>query len=77
MKGFSDKNLWRMKQFYFRLTIKEKYTEVVEYAMSRNLSPALVAEYRTKLIAKRILQQKLHELFKLPENNPDDQDINT
>ncbi len=66
-----------MKQFYFRLTIKEKYTEVVEYAMSRNLSPALVAEYRTKLIAKRILQQKLHELFKLPENNPDDQDINT
>ncbi len=44
---------------------KSKDTEVVEYALSRNLSPALVAEYQTKLIDKKILQRKLHEFFEL------------
>jgi predicted nuclease of restriction endonuclease-like (RecB) superfamily len=44
---------------------KSKDNEVVEYALSRNLSPALVAEYQTKLIDKKLLQQKFHELFQL------------
>jgi predicted nuclease of restriction endonuclease-like (RecB) superfamily len=42
--------------------------EVVEYALSRNISPALVAEYKLKLINKDLLQQKLHELFELSGN---------
>lgn len=42
---------------------KSKDDEVVEYALSRNLSPALIAEYKTKLIPKNVLQHKLHELF--------------
>jgi hypothetical protein len=29
--------------------------------MSRHLSPALVAQYETKMIPKAVLQQKLHE----------------
>jgi predicted nuclease of restriction endonuclease-like (RecB) superfamily len=45
------------------LLCKDKDTEVVEYALSRNLSPALVAEYRTQLPDKELLQQKLHLLF--------------
>ena len=44
---------------------KSKDDEVVEYALSRNLSPALVAEYKTKLIPKQILRKKLHEYFLL------------
>ena len=44
---------------------KGKDDEVVEYAMSRTLSPAVVAEYRTKLPDKRMLQDKLHEFFNL------------
>ncbi|MBI1882615.1 MAG: DUF1016 family protein [Chlamydiae bacterium] len=44
---------------------KSKNEEVVEYALSRNLSPALVAEYKTKLIPKQILRKKLHEYFLL------------
>lgn len=40
---------------------KSKDDEVVEYALSRNLSPALVAEYKTKLIPKKVLRKKLHE----------------
>jgi predicted nuclease of restriction endonuclease-like (RecB) superfamily len=44
---------------------KSKDNEVVEYALSRTLSPALVAEYQTKLIDKKLLQQKFHELFQL------------
>ena len=42
---------------------KSKEDEVVEYALSRNLSPALDSEYRTKLIEKTILRKKLHELY--------------
>lgn len=45
------------------LLCKDRDTEVVEYALSRNLSPALVAEYRTQLPNKELLQQKLHVLF--------------
>jgi predicted nuclease of restriction endonuclease-like (RecB) superfamily len=44
---------------------KSKDDEVVEYAMSRNLSPAMISEYQIKLIDKKILRQKLHELFQL------------
>lgn len=46
---------------------KSKDDDIVEYALSRNLSPTLVAEYQTKLIDKKILQRKLHELFELGE----------
>lgn len=42
-----------------------KDSEVVEYALSRALSPALVAEYRTKLPDKKLLQAKLHEFYEL------------
>jgi predicted nuclease of restriction endonuclease-like (RecB) superfamily len=45
------------------LLCKSKDDEIVEYAMSRNISPTLVADYTTKFIDKKILQQKLHELF--------------
>jgi predicted nuclease of restriction endonuclease-like (RecB) superfamily len=42
---------------------KSKDGEVVEYAMKRNMSPAKIAEYKTKLIPKRLLQHKIHEFF--------------
>lgn len=37
--------------------------EVVEFALNRTLSPALVAEYRTKLPDKKLLERKLHEFY--------------
>lgn len=40
-----------------------KDNEVVEYALSRTLSPTLVAEYQTVLPSKALLQRKLHELY--------------
>lgn len=40
-----------------------KDNEVVEYALSRTLSPALVAEYQTALPSRALLQRKLHELY--------------
>jgi predicted nuclease of restriction endonuclease-like (RecB) superfamily len=43
------------------LLCRTKDDEVVEYAMSRHLSPALVAQYETRMIPKAVLQQKLHE----------------
>ncbi len=46
------------------LLCKDKDSEVVEYALSRSLSPTMVSEYRTQLPDKKLLQQKLHELFK-------------
>jgi predicted nuclease of restriction endonuclease-like (RecB) superfamily len=44
------------------LLCKGKDTEVVEYAMARNTSPALIADYETKLIDKKVLARKLHQL---------------
>ena len=45
------------------LLCKDKDNEVVEYALSRSLSPTMVAEYQTQLPDKRLLQQKLQEIF--------------
>jgi predicted nuclease of restriction endonuclease-like (RecB) superfamily len=45
------------------LLCKDKDKEVVEYALSRSLSPTMVSEYKTKLPDRKVLQQKLHELF--------------
>jgi predicted nuclease of restriction endonuclease-like (RecB) superfamily len=42
-----------------------KDSEVVEYALSRSLSPAMVAEYRTRLPDKKVLEGKLHEFYRL------------
>jgi predicted nuclease of restriction endonuclease-like (RecB) superfamily len=41
--------------------------EVVEYALSRAVSPALVAEYQTRLPDKKLLQAKLHEFYELAQ----------
>ena len=38
-----------------------KEDEVVEFALSRSLSPTMVSEYNLKLIDKKLLQKKLKE----------------
>ena len=43
-----------------------KDDEVVEYAMSRTLSPMMVAEYKLQLPDKIVLQKKLQELVNMP-----------
>lgn len=45
------------------LLCKDKDDEVVEYALSRSLSPTLVAQYQSQLPDKKILQRKLSELL--------------
>jgi hypothetical protein len=45
------------------LLCASKDNEVVEYALSRTLSPALIAEYQTHLPDKKLLQAKLHEFY--------------
>jgi len=47
------------------LLCASKDDEVVEYALSRTLSPALVAQYRTQLPDKNLLREKLHEFYRL------------
>lgn len=42
-----------------------KDSEVVEYALSRSVSPALIAEYQTALPDRKLLQRKLHEFYQL------------
>lgn len=44
------------------LLCKDKDDEVVEYALSRSLSPTMVAEYQLCLPDKVLLQQKMREL---------------
>ncbi|WP_196760424.1 PDDEXK nuclease domain-containing protein [Streptobacillus moniliformis] len=44
-----------------------KDDEVVEFALSRSLSPTMVSEYRLKLIDKSLLQRKLKEYIDIAE----------
>ncbi len=90
LKGFSEKNLWRMKQFYETYPDLPKLSallrelswtnnliilsrcktlddEVVEYALSRSVSPTVIADYETKLLPKELLKRKLHEFLALEE----------
>ncbi|MFZ2889327.1 PDDEXK nuclease domain-containing protein [Sulfuricurvum sp.] len=50
------------------LLCRDKDDEVVEYAMSRHLSPTLVSHYTTMLPDKKILQIKLHEITEILES---------
>lgn len=52
-----------------------KDDEVVEYALSRSLSPTMIADYQTKLIDKKILQNKMHELYESIEAFPKNEDV--
>jgi predicted nuclease of restriction endonuclease-like (RecB) superfamily len=56
------------------LLCRDKDDEVVEYALSRNLSPALVAHYQLQLPDKKLLQAKLHQFIQRLdiEGNHDD-----
>jgi len=45
------------------LLCASKNDEVVEYALSRSLSPAMISEYQTQLPDKKLLQAKLHEFY--------------
>lgn len=44
------------------LLCKDKDNEVVEYALSRSLSPTMVAEYKLCLPDKKLLQAKMREI---------------
>ena len=57
------------------LLCASKDNEVVEYALSRSLSPALIAEYQTQLPDKALLQAKLHEFYMLNASdvNPEEE----
>ena len=46
----------------------KKDATVVEYALSRSLSPAMIAEYKLRLPDKRVLENKLRELTELAES---------
>lgn len=65
VRGFSQQNLWRMRQFF------ESHRDAPELSSRlrelRSLSPALVAEYQTRLPDKKLLQAKLHEFYALSE----------
>ena len=45
------------------LLCRDKDEEVVEYALSRNLSPTLITQYQLQLPDKKLLQARLHELL--------------
>lgn len=46
---------------------KNNDTKVVEYALSRSVSPALVSKYETRLFDKKLLERKLDEFYSLAE----------
>lgn len=59
------------------LLCKSKDNEIVEYALSRSLSPTLVAEYQLYLPDKKLLQQRMNQLFEQAENEVKSKDYIT
>lgn len=49
------------------LLCASKNDEVVEYSMSRTMSPMLVSKYQLQLPDKKILEKKLQELVNIPQ----------
>ena len=49
------------------LLCREKNDEVVKYALNRSVSPLIIADYETKLIPKKLLQDKLNEFYEMYE----------
>lgn len=52
-----------------------KNEQVVEYTMSRSMSPTMVSEYSTNLIDKKLLENKLKEIKEMVEDNNDSEDL--
>ena len=50
-----------------------KDEQVVEYAMSRTMSPTMVSQYTLKLIDKKLLENKLKEIKDIVEENNKDE----
>ncbi len=48
---------------------KNKDEEVVQIALNRTVSPALVAKYETELIDKKVLERKLNEFFRQEDDD--------
>lgn len=46
---------------------KNKDEKVVEYSLSRSMSPTLVSKYQTELFDKKLLETKLEEYFRIAE----------
>ena len=46
-----------------------KNEQIVEYAMSRSMSPTMVSQYTLKLIDKKLLEEKLKEIKDIVEEN--------
>lgn len=58
------------------LLCKDKDSEVVEYALSRSLSPTMISEYKTQLPDKKLLQKKLQEMFDIDSRKKLENDDN-
>ena len=48
-----------------------KNEQIVEYAMSRTMSPTMVSQYTLELIDKKLLENKLKEITNIIEENND------
>ncbi|MDD3877138.1 MAG: PDDEXK nuclease domain-containing protein [Bacteroidales bacterium] len=55
------------------LLCKTKNEEVVEYALSRSLSPTLISQYTTVLPDKKLLRAKLNEFYELYSNSENEE----
>ena len=62
-EGLKDKKIFALDMGALVAGADVYKRQVVEYAMSRTMSPMLVAEYKLQLPDKTVLQKKLQELI--------------
>ena len=65
-EALDERKLFTDAQEIQKLYAKKGYSgTVVKYALNRSMSPALIAEYQTRLPDRKLLQRKLHEFYQL------------
>ena len=50
-----------------------KDKDIVEYSLDSNMTQTMIAEYKLKLIDKKLLEEKLREVKKIIEDNKSDE----
>ena len=67
--NYSKRELDRQISSVGVILCASKDVQVVEYAMSRSMSPTMVSQYTLKLIDKKLLENKLKEITNIVEEN--------
>ena len=71
----TEKTLATERKYIGKRTKSQIFKIVVEYAMSRTMSPVMIAQYKQQFIPKEVLQRTFEEYLVLPGVFPEEKSM--